>query len=138
MRLARASERALHHVCAILAAILVAVEIVVLFAGVMVAIVLLVTYLWLGPYGHPVGGGRIYYFPFFGGFFLILLLLWVGFFALRMALWRGMRGRYGPGPGGPRRAPAVMIARQRYARGEITREQYEQIVSDLRRRRTGP
>jgi hypothetical protein len=31
-----------------------------------------------------------------------------------------------------------MAARQRYARGEITREQYDQIMTDLGRRGRGP
>ncbi|MGA8665217.1 MAG: hypothetical protein WB809_09210 [Thermoplasmata archaeon] len=112
----------------------------ILLAGVLVAIVLIVVYLlYLGPFSGTGSGGRPYY-PFYGGFFLVFLLVWVGFFALRMALWRGYRGRYGQGngPGGRRRDPALMMARQRYARGEITREQYEQIVSDLTRRPNGP
>ncbi len=116
----------------------------ILFAGVIVAIVLLVVYLlYLSPFTGTGTGGRPYY-PYFGGFFLILLLVWVGFFALRMALWRSYRGRYagaygqGPGPGGRRRDPAIMAARQRYARGEISREQYDQIITDLTRRRNGP
>jgi len=46
MRLARASERALHHFCAILAAILVAVEIAVLFAGVMARYVFQAPLVW--------------------------------------------------------------------------------------------
>lgn len=33
-----------------------------------------------------------------------------------------------PGPGGP---DALEILRQRYARGEITREQYQQMKADL-------
>ncbi|HLM92075.1 MAG TPA: SHOCT domain-containing protein [Thermoplasmata archaeon] len=116
----------------------------ILLGGVVITIVLLVVYLlYLGPFSGTGPGGRPYY-PFFGGFFLIFLLVWVGFFALRMALWRGYRSRYpaghgqGPGPGGRRRDPAIMVARQRYARGEITREQYDQIVTDLTRHRNGP
>jgi uncharacterized membrane protein len=112
----------------------------ILLAGVLVAIVAILIYLFLGfdTGSHP--SGRLYYYPFFGGFFLIFLLVWVAFFALRMAVWRGYRSRYGGGPGygGPRRDPAVLAARQRYARGEITREQYDQIMTDLTRRRSGP
>jgi uncharacterized membrane protein len=79
-------------------------------------------------------------FGIWGGFFLVFLLLWIAFFAVRVVVWtrRGYAG-YG-GYGGPRRHPdpAVMAARQRYARGEISREQFEQIVSDLDRRGRGP
>ncbi len=85
----------------------------ILFAGVIVAIVLLVVYLlYLSPFTGTGTGGRPYY-PYFGGFFLILLLVWVGFFALRMALWRSYRGRYagaygqGPGPGGDGAIPRL-------------------------------
>jgi TRAP-type C4-dicarboxylate transport system permease small subunit len=46
MRLARGGERALHQLCAILAAILVAVEIVVLFAGVMARYVFHTPLIW--------------------------------------------------------------------------------------------
>ena len=46
MQLARCCERALHHVCAILAAILVAVEIAVLFAGVMARYVFQTPLVW--------------------------------------------------------------------------------------------
>ena len=76
-----------------------------------------------------------------GGFLLVFLIVWIAFFVIRIALWTGRRGsgyggygRYG----GPHRDPAVMAARQRYARGEITREQFDQIMTDLGRRGRGP
>jgi uncharacterized membrane protein len=34
--------------------------------------------------------------------------------------------------------PAVIAARERYARGEITREEYDEILTDLARRGRGP
>lgn len=81
-------------------------------------------------------------FGFWGGFLLLFLILWIAFFAVRVVWWTSRaRGRaYGRGPGagpGMYRDPARMIARQRYARGEISREQYDQIMTDLERRR-GP
>jgi len=84
------------------------------------------------------GSGPRPLFGFWGGFFLLFLLVWVAFFVIRIALWSGggRRGYYGRQ--GPRRDPAVMMARQRYARGEITREQYDQIMTDLGRRGRGP
>ena len=53
---------------------------------------------------------------------------------IRIAFWTQRRAAFGPGEPGPRRFdPAIHAARQRYARGEITREQFQQIVTDLRR-----
>ncbi|MCI4360731.1 MAG: hypothetical protein L3J91_03435 [Thermoplasmata archaeon] len=85
--------------------------------------------------GHPAYPYRVGYF---GGFFFLFFLLIVAFFIVRVVLWstRASRsyGRYGGGapPGyGPDR-PA-MVARLRYARGEITREQYDQIMDGLGR-----
>ena len=72
-------------------------------------------------------------FPFFGGFFGIFLVLWGALMLVRIAFWMN-RARWSGGPGGPRRFdPAIQDARRRYARGEITREQFEQIIADLRR-----
>jgi putative membrane protein len=103
-----------------------------------IAAVLLVLLLYPGAFGisSPSGGYR--YYPF-GGFFLAFFVLIVVFFIVRVAFWstRASRSgrRYGGGsPGGnyPMNRP-VAIARLRYARGEITREQYEQIMKDLGR-----
>jgi uncharacterized membrane protein len=98
------------------------------------AVILLVVALepaWFGV-GPPY---RVY--PL-GGFFLVFLLLLVGFFVVRVAFWTARsarhRGRYGGryGPVPMRERPA-MVARMRYARGEITRKQYEEIMNGLRR-----
>ena len=68
----------------------------------------------------------------FGGFFgwlwplfVIFLVLW----AIRLAFfpWR----RYRRGYYGRRLDPAMDALRQRYARGEITKEQFEQMARDL-------
>jgi uncharacterized membrane protein len=81
-----------------------------------------------GPYPYRYGA--------FGGVLFVLLILLVVFFIARVLFWTTRMGRYGGrGPGGmygPER-PA-MIARMRYARGEITREQFQQIMEDLGRR----
>jgi uncharacterized membrane protein len=82
------------------------------------------------------GGGPRPYFGW-GGFLLLFFIVWISFFVIRILLWSG-RSRGGYGPRGPHRDPAVMMARQRYARGEITREQYDQIMTDLGRRGRGP
>jgi len=102
----------------------------------MAAVLLLVVVLLLGGIlgsspAHPL-------FGVWGGFFLLFLVLWIGFFTVRMVFWsRAIRYRRGQ-PGDRYGDPAVRVARQRYARGEITREQYEQIMTDLERRRSLP
>ena len=76
-------------------------------------------------YGYPYYGWW-FFFPF-GFFFLVILI----FAVIRLIFWpwgwggRGRRGywyRYGD---------AREILRQRYARGELTKEQYEQMMRDL-------
>ena len=76
----------------------------------------------------------------FGGIFIAFFLLLVVFFIVRVAFWSTRTSRYGRryGGGGPNNENAgmnrpAMIARMRYARGEITREQYDQIMRDLGR-----
>lgn len=67
-----------------------------------------------------------FFFPF-GVFFFILFL----FFVVRFAFWgrwggwgwRGRRGYY--------YADSKEILRQRYARGEISKEQFEQMMRDI-------
>lgn len=78
-----------------------------------------------------------YRFGPFGGVFFLFFLLLVMFFVVRVVFWSSRASRYGrrhgnPDGFGPDRP--VMVARMRYARGEITREQYEQILQDLGRR----
>ncbi len=71
-------------------------------------------------YGYPWGGW--WFFPFGLFFFLIFL-----FFIFRVAFWGGgWRRRYWYGYG-----DAHEILRQRYARGEITKEQFDQMTRDL-------
>jgi uncharacterized membrane protein len=95
---------------------------------------ILVWFLLPRPTGPPG-----YWFPF-GGVFVIFLVVWLGFMAVRMAFWSSRRQQYrearrnGAFPGGPGFDPAVRTARLRYARGEITREQYDQMIADLRSR----
>jgi putative membrane protein len=75
----------------------------------------------------------------FGGFFGFFLLILCAFFIVRVLFWSSRASRYprryrsGPGGAyGPNRP--MQVARMRYARGEITREQFEQIAQDLGRR----
>ncbi|HXW66701.1 MAG TPA: hypothetical protein VEL82_02300 [Thermoplasmata archaeon] len=112
-----------------------------LFVGVAlaaIAVVGILVLLYLDGFFGPSPYGPHPGFGLFGGFLVIFLIVWVGFMVLRIAWWssRTQRRGYGPRRLGP--DPAVMMARQRYARGEITREQFDQIMTDLGRRGRGP
>ena len=79
-------------------------------------------------YGYPWFGW--WFFPF--GFIFFLLFL---FFIFRVVFWGwgggwGRRRRYWYGYYGDARE----IVRQRYARGEITKEQFDQMNRDLEQR----
>jgi len=108
-------------------------------SALLVLVIVLVGLFWFangpsGPYGY-----RHAAFGWFGGLLVILLIVWIGFMILRITWWTHRRwgGPYGRGPG-PGHDPAPAIARARYARGEISREQFDQIMSDLDRRRMPP
>lgn len=70
-----------------------------------------------------------------GGGFLFMLLLFVAAALLVVWLVRALisRGRDSrPTPGAtPEKEDAVEVARNRYARGEISKEEFEQIKKDL-------
>ena len=57
---------------------------------------------------------------------LLMILFWGG--VIWLAVW-GIRRMSGHGNGGGR--TPLDIAKERYARGEITKEQFEQIKKDL-------
>jgi len=108
--------------------------------GISVALLVTVVVLFVLASGGYLGSSPRPPYGIWGGFLLVFLLLWIVFFAVRLVFWtRRGYGGYG-GRGGPHRYPdpAVMVVRQRYARGEITREQFDQIMSDLGRRGRGP
>jgi len=84
-------------------------------------------------YGPFVGGGT-----FVGD--IVMLLLWLGLLAglVVLVIWAVRTiatALSGHTPGGPGQSPppdeACSIARNRYASGEITREQYEEICRTL-------
>jgi putative membrane protein len=84
--------------------------------------------------GFFYGPGYYYGWPFFFfpfGFFIFIGLL---FFVFRWAFWGwGWRRGYYRGYWTQGASSALEILNQRYARGEITREQYEQIKADILR-----
>lgn len=107
---------------------------IVVLAGVLIslAVLLLLVALYPASFGISTSDLHYGYLPFFGFFFILI----VAFFIIRVAFWGARMSRYGQRGGGGgnygMQRPAA-IARLRYARGEISREQYEQIVQDLGR-----
>jgi len=77
-------------------------------------------------------------FPFGGGILGAILILWGTLLLVRVAARSGGRRYAYGGQPGRRFDPAILAARQRYARGEITREQFQQVVTDLRGPPRGP
>jgi len=66
------------------------------------------------------------YFP--GELLLIFVVLFFGLFVVRSLFWRSRRKYWREHLG---RNDPIRILRQRYARGEITKEQYDQMLRDL-------
>lgn len=68
------------------------------------------------------------YFP--GEFLLIFVVIFLGLFVIRSLYWNSRRKYW------RKRFKAnepIRILRQRYARGEITKEQFDQMLHDLKR-----
>jgi uncharacterized membrane protein len=105
------------------------------FVGIGAAIVVVgIVLLTVALYPAVFGLSRPFGYPYGGGFLGVFLVLWGILLLVRVAWWTSRRSLTGGGgPQGRRFDPAIMAARQRYARGEITREQFEQLVHDLRR-----
>lgn len=110
--------------------------VIIALVFVIAALFLLVVLFYPASFGLAPSSPR--YFPFGGVFFLFFILI-VGFFIVRVAFWGTRASRYGQRRGQGNQGEygmnrPAMIARMRYARGEITREQYDQIMQDLSRR----
>ena len=89
-----------------------------------VAAIASVTYgLYLGQY--PLRSG---FFPVLGLGWLVVMILF-GVFAVRLGSRPWRYRRYDP---------AMQLLRERYARGEISKEQFSQMAQDLKDRRYGP
>ncbi len=114
---------------------LLLVSVVVLVVAIVLLLLFLdpAAYLGTTPSGHP--GGFYFY-----GFFPVLLVLFLVMLVVRMVFWSRRWGyrRAAYAHPYPSRDPAIMTVRQRYARGEIRREQYDQLMTELTRRRSGP
>ena len=80
--------------------------------------------------GDYFGGG--YGFGGFGFFFMILfwgLIIWAIIAGVRML--SNSHGHQGACCGGSKGDEAQKVLRERYAKGEITKEQFEQMKKDL-------
>lgn len=104
------------------------VAIVVALVLIAVVVALLVLLLESTPSSSPGLFGRYDGLGLFGIFFVLILV----FFLVRVAFWGARAGRRGGGGyAGDYEDPAKAIARRRYARGEITKEQYDELVRNL-------
>lgn len=72
------------------------------------------------------GPGMGWWMIFGGGFFF---LFWLGIILLAIWGWTRLASE-GRGRSSPRQGP-LDIAKERYARGEISKEQFEQLKKDL-------
>ena len=83
-----------------------------------------------GSFGWGNGFGMMNGFGWFGGFIclLIIVLIIIGVVAL---VNRSTKSHYVERSGSSN-SSAVEIAKNRYAKGEITKDQYDQILKDLK------
>ncbi|HZW55688.1 MAG TPA: SHOCT domain-containing protein [Nitrososphaerales archaeon] len=78
----------------------------------------------------------LFFFPFpFFGFWSFLFVIFIIFLGVRWLFFPWRRRYYGGGYYYPRYDPALQTLRERYARGEITKEQFEQMLRDLQNNR---
>ena len=77
---------------------------------------------------------RRVYFP--GELLLIVVVIFLGLFVIRTLYWRSRRKYWHEQL---RRSEPIRILRERYARGEITKEQFDEMLRDLEKSRvSGP
>lgn len=86
----------------------------------------------MGGWWPMMGGGMMGgWGPGFGWWGLVMLIFWVFFIIGIVLLVAWVVRQLAAGAGGGGRSRALEILQERYARGEITREQYEQMRRDL-------
>jgi putative membrane protein len=101
--------------------------------GLIAAIGLLIALsLYFAPW-RPGGFHYPFFFPFHFGWLGPIVLILIVFLIARWFFWplRGGRGSYYLYPK-QQRPDAESIVKERYAKGEITKEQFEQMLRDLR------
>ncbi len=98
--------------------------------------------LYLAPWPPGEGFGYpFFFFPFHFGWLGAIFLIFIVFLVARWFLWPWRRGEGGGGGyyayPQQQRPDAASIVRERYAKGEITKEQFEQMLRDLRQQEGG-
>jgi putative membrane protein len=78
-------------------------------------------------YGYPYGWGIMGVMMLFMVPIMIIVLIAIAYIVYRGFSWGGYYGRYGE----EEKETAMEILRRRYARGEISKEQYEQMKKDM-------
>ena len=108
---------------------------IAIVVGILVLVILLLGLLGGGMMMGPgmMGWGGFGFFPWWGILMLLFWALVIGGGAL-LLVWLFRQGRPPEAPPGPHGPQALDILRERYARGEITREQYQQMRRDLEER----
>ncbi len=114
-------------------------RIAIIVAAVLIAIAALSSLVFFVPRWFGLSPStEPYRYGLFGGFFFLLLILIVLFFVVRVAFWSVRLGRrggyYGARHGEDGFNGPVQVVRMRYARGEISREEYDRILDGLGRR----
>lgn len=120
------------------------VAVIAVALAVFIAVVLILLYFSSGPYyGSPYGygwGGMMGGWMGFPMLFMIpigiIILIIIGYVIYRGVWWGsgccgGRYGYYGHYRSDEDRENAMEILRRRYARGEITKEQFEQMKKDV-------
>ncbi len=114
--------------------------IVAIVAALVAVVVIVMAVLMFSNYGNPYGYGYNGYGGMMGGFggwgwFLVMPIGLIVLVIVGYVIWRGVgwgsgcgSGRYGSYT---EQDNALEILRQRYARGEISKEQFEQMKRDL-------
>ncbi len=86
----------------------------------------------MGGWWPMMGGGMMGgWGPGFGWWGLVMMVFWVLFIIGIVLLVAWIVRQLAAGPSVTGRSRALEILQERYARGEITREQYEQMRRDL-------
>jgi putative membrane protein len=117
--------------------------IAIIAIAIAVAVILMAVFAYFAS-RNPYSGYNGYYGGMMGGFggFGMLFMIPIGLVALIIigyAIWRGFgwgggccgSGHYGHYASHDERENAMEILRLRYARGEISKEQYEQMKKDI-------
>lgn len=107
--------------------------------GLMVAIgVSIVLSLYFAPW-RPGGLSSHFFFPFHFGWLGTIFLIFIVIFIARWFFgpWRGGRGGSYYSYPQQQRLDAETIVKERYAKGEITKEQFDQMMRDLRQHEGG-